>query len=100
MNTIAEVIQFSMAPVFLLTAIGGILGVLAGRLTRIVDRGRELEDRIAATPGGIKADAGSHDQLILLVRRARITNVAISLCVLAALLVSGWHSICGTRHPG
>jgi hypothetical protein len=88
MDTIHEVIQFSMAPVFLLTGIGGILGVLAGRLTRIVERAREIEERLAATPGGIKADAGAHDQLVTLVRRARLTNAAISLCVLSALLIS------------
>src|SRR5262249_16002008 len=46
MNTIVEFIQFALAPVFLLTGIAGFLGVLSTRLNSIVDRGRELEDRI------------------------------------------------------
>src|SRR5262249_42964314 len=50
MNTIVEFIQFALAPVFLLTGIAGFLGVLSTRLNHIVERGRELEDRIAADP--------------------------------------------------
>lgn len=37
-STIAEEIQLSVAPVFLLTAIGGLLNVLASRLSRAMDR--------------------------------------------------------------
>jgi pilus assembly protein TadC len=86
MDTIGEIIQFSLAPVFLLTGIGGILGVLASRLTRIVDQGRALEERIARDPAGAGAEV--RRQLFDLVHRARLTNVAISLCVLSALLVA------------
>ena len=42
---VAHVIQLSVAPVFLLTAVGTILGVLSTRLGRIVDRYRLLGDR-------------------------------------------------------
>ena len=44
-NGIAQVIQLAIAPVFLLTAVGTIIGVLSNRLARIVDRTRVLEDR-------------------------------------------------------
>ena len=38
LTTVAHVIQLAVAPVFLLMAIGGLLGVLTGRLGRLVDR--------------------------------------------------------------
>jgi len=85
MNTIVEFIQFALAPVFLLTGIAGFLGVLSTRLNSIVDRGRELEDRIAVDPKN--ASPATRRQVIALVRRARLTNFAMSLCVVSALLV-------------
>lgn len=48
---IAHVIQLSVAPVFLLAGIGSILGVMANRLARVVDRARILEGRMATTEG-------------------------------------------------
>jgi hypothetical protein len=39
-------IQLAVAPVFLLSAVAGLIGAVAGRLSRIIDRGRVLEDRI------------------------------------------------------
>ena len=40
LSLIAITIQLSVAPVFLLTAIGTMIAVLIGRLNRIVDRAR------------------------------------------------------------
>ena len=45
LSTVARVIQLSVAPVFLLTAVSTILGVLGTRLGRVVDRARGLVDR-------------------------------------------------------
>ena len=39
-GVIAHAIQLSIAPVFLLTGIAGLLGVMATRLGRIIDRAR------------------------------------------------------------
>jgi len=39
---IARVIQLSIGPVFLITGIAGLLGVLSGRLGRTIDRARVL----------------------------------------------------------
>ena len=39
-STIAQTIQLSLGPVFMLAGIGALLNVLAGRLARIVDRAR------------------------------------------------------------
>ena len=43
-GSIDQVIQLAVAPVFLLTGIGAFIGVFAGRLGRIVDRRRSLEE--------------------------------------------------------
>jgi len=43
-SDIARTIQLAVAPVFLLTGIGAFLNVIAGRLARVVDRARLLEE--------------------------------------------------------
>ena len=85
-TTIHELIQFSLAPVFLLTAISAILGVLSNRLIRIVDRSREIDKLVATTPDAV--DANLRLERLLLRRRSRLTNWAISLCVTSIFLVS------------
>ncbi len=83
---IAHVIQIAVAPVFLLTGIGAILGVLSTRLGRITDRARLLEERIPQI-----AEEGQRDWLRthsnLLWRRIRMINWAIRLSVGAALCI-------------
>ena len=49
---IGSAIQSALAPVFLLTAIAGLLNVLVHRLSRVVDRARHLE----ANAAGFAAD--------------------------------------------
>ncbi|WP_260483349.1 DUF2721 domain-containing protein [Sphingomicrobium flavum] len=87
LTQVAADIQLAVAPVFLLAGIGAFLNVSAGRLARITDRARQLEPRILAARGA------EHDKLLDEVRlidtRIRIVNQAISLSVLAAVLVSG-----------
>jgi len=43
---VGHVIQLAVAPVFLLTGVGGLLAVLTNRLARIIDRARFLEERL------------------------------------------------------
>lgn len=82
---ISHVIQLSVAPVFLLTSIGTILGVLSTRLARIVDRARALNDRLEGAPEdripGFRAEQHT------LARRRRLINFAITCGTAAALLV-------------
>jgi hypothetical protein len=82
-TSVAGAIQLSVAPVFLLTGVGAILGVLTNRLARIVDRSRVLSERAEA------GDASPHleDDLRLLAMRARLVNRAIGMCTFGALLV-------------
>jgi MFS family permease len=83
---ITHAIQLAIAPVFLLTAIGTIINALTGRLSRAVDRRRQIEDEILPTREGDARDDLS-DELALLAQRIRITIRAIALAVTSALLV-------------
>ncbi len=42
-NSVAHLIQLSVAPVFLLAAVAGLLNVFVGRLTRIIDKIEKLQ---------------------------------------------------------
>lgn len=85
LDLIAHVIQLSVAPVFLLTAIAGLLGVLANRLARAVDRARTIED-ILLDPDARDAE-GLRAEHAVVARRSAMILRAIALCVIASLLV-------------
>jgi len=82
---IVHLIQSAVAPVFLLSGVGVTLGVLTGRLARIIDRARYLEDQ--AGPSGVLHES-TQASLRMLARRAKYTNAAILLCATSALFVS------------
>lgn len=81
---VAHVIQLAVAPVFLLTGVGAILGVLVNRLARVVDRFRHLDGYPAQSDQAlvsIRSEMGD------LSRRAKLIHWAIGLCTSSALLV-------------
>ena len=84
-NTVAEIVRLAVAPVFLLSGIGAFLNVCANRLSRIVDRSRDLEPLLLASRGA------EHDRWIgdlkTLDRRMSLVSWAISLSVLSAVLI-------------
>jgi hypothetical protein len=82
---IGHVIQLAVAPVFLLTGVSGLLGVLTSRLARIIDRARVLEERLV--PVSDTDQAAIHVELRHLSQRARLINASISLCTVCALLI-------------
>ena len=82
---IAHVIQLSVAPVFLLSGVSAMLGVLSNRLGRIIDRARGLESRLPNESA--EAQERLHGQLAILASRARLASHAISLCTICALLI-------------
>lgn len=83
---IGHVIQLSVAPVFLLVAVGSMLNVMTARLGRVVDRARKLEHDIG---GETAEERALHlEELRSLDRRMSYSNAAINFCVIAALLVS------------
>lgn len=86
LNTVSHGIQLAVAPVFLLTAVAGMIGTVAGRLARIIDRARILEERIDA--------AGSNDpmtpafaELKQLRLRGTLVNTCIALLTFCALMI-------------
>lgn len=85
LTNLGDAIQLSLTPVFLLTATAGTLSVMTGRLSRIVDRGRQLtEDLPAALSASSERVA---QELASLERRRYLASTAIAACTLAALLV-------------
>lgn len=82
---IQQAIQLSIAPVFLLTGIASLLGVMANRLARIIDRARDLDRRWKELdPVGI---GKARHEVMGLERRRRYASWAINFCTCAALLV-------------
>ncbi len=84
--TAVSVLQTALTPAFLLVALGQMLNLFSGRLTRIVDRTRALE---AVYPTSTGAD---HDRVVAELRvcekRLAIVGRAILLGVLAAIVVA------------
>ena len=82
--TIAQTIQLSVSPVFMLAGIGALLNVLAGRLSRVVDRSRALE---ALHPRSSWPEHDRHvAELRLLDRRMSNINRALFLAVSSAVM--------------
>jgi hypothetical protein len=84
-SQIGQVIQLSVAPVFLLTGVGAMLSTLSNRLGRAVDRARMFEARYA-TATAVERDL-LHFELRLQARRCRLIYASMALCVLCALMI-------------
>lgn len=85
-TTIAQAIQLSVAPVFLLAGIGAILNLLASRLSRVIDRARQLE-KLHPESTGSERDRHVRE-LRLLDRRMKLVNAAIFLIVSSAIAIA------------
>jgi hypothetical protein len=82
---VQQAIQLSVAPVFLLTGISGLLGVMANRLARIIDRARDLRRGWASLDDA--AAAAARLEVSSLERRRHLASWSINCCTGAALLV-------------
>ena len=85
LSDIARAIQLALAPAFLVGGIVGLLNVMAGRLARIVDRGRGLTERPVVVESSERDSV--HRELQSLERRRHLTGVAITAATIAALLL-------------
>ncbi|MDR7058985.1 MULTISPECIES: DUF2721 domain-containing protein [unclassified Sphingopyxis] len=91
-GAIAQTIQLSVTPVFLLVATGSLLNVIAGRLARVVDRSRNLMERWSETEGveheRIVAELRIADRRMGIINNSILSAVAcgIVVCLLVALL--------------
>lgn len=84
--TITHGIQLAVAPVFLLTAVSGMIGAVAGRLARIIDRARLVEERALrdTDPASL---ARAQAELGELRQRGRLANGCIALLTSCAFLI-------------
>ncbi|MEA3390855.1 DUF2721 domain-containing protein [Sphingobium sp. CCH11-B1] len=84
-SQVAQTIQLALAPVFLLTGIGAFLNVCVGRLARIIDRARTVEQLILTSRGK------EHDRMVgeirVLDQRMTVVNASIFLSVASACAV-------------
>lgn len=84
-SEIASVIQLAVAPVFLLAGIGAFINAFSGRLARIVDRSRLLEERLGSNREAERETA--RREVRQLGRRARWIYLGITLGVTSALFI-------------
>lgn len=82
-TTIAQTIQLSLSPVFMLAGIAGVLNLLAGRLSRVIDRARALEQLHPSSSG--REHERHVAELRLLDRRMNGINIALALCTGSAI---------------
>ncbi|MGH6652265.1 MAG: DUF2721 domain-containing protein [Sphingopyxis sp.] len=85
LGAIAETIQLSVTPVFLLVATGSLLNVFTGRLARVVDRSRALIELWGTT------DGQEHERIVaelrVVDRRIDVINNSIGAAVACGIVV-------------
>ena len=84
-DTIVHGIQAAVAPVFMLTAVAAMIGALATRLSRIIDRARWIEERLDTQR--IKNEDAAYWELRRLGLRGSVVNWSIGLLVFCALCI-------------
>jgi hypothetical protein len=85
-DTVSHGIQLAVAPVFLLTAVSGMIGAVANRLARIIDRARLVESQLEQ-PLTERQLASAHIELGELRSRGLLANTSIGLLTLCAFLI-------------
>ncbi len=84
-GAISHAIQLAIAPVFLLTGIAGLLGVMANRLGRVIDRARMFEQRWGTLDA--RGREAARTEIGYLEIRRRVCSWSINFCTTAALLI-------------
>ena len=84
-SAVAHGIQLAVAPVFMLSAVAALITALATRLSRIIDRARNIEERLAA--GTVPHEDAAYWELNRLRLRGRVVNWSVGLLVVCAMLI-------------
>lgn len=84
-TTISTLIELSVAPVFLLAGVAGLLNVFIGRLTRIIDKLEKIDSLDTSKEQKIKDIV---KRRAFLVMRMQNTNLAIFFCTATGLMVA------------
>ena len=88
-SSISSIIATSVAPVFLLAAVGAILNVYSQRLARVVDKYERINARLDNL--NEKSEKKRESLIVRLkfyAKRVRIISNAITFCTLTGLLIS------------
>jgi Protein of unknown function (DUF2721) len=88
-NNVTHLVQMALTPAFLLSGIGAVLAVLSSRLSRIVDRSHQLEDKLLSNSG---TSAQLHELKILNVR-AQTIHFSLFFCTISAFCICAVVSI-------
>ncbi len=91
LNTVSHLIQLSVAPVFLLAGVAGLLNVFTGRLARIIDKVERLDAFEENRKKADKKHSPAAEQIkrrSFLTMRMENTNLAILFCTSTGLLVA------------
>ncbi|MBB1075918.1 DUF2721 domain-containing protein [Rhodoferax sp. 4810] len=86
LQAVSHGIQLAVAPVFLLTAVAGMIGTAAGRLARIIDRARALEAQIDKAPESDPMTL-AFKELKLLRQRGALVNSCIALLTFCGIMI-------------
>ena len=84
-GAVVHAIQLAVAPVFMLAAVAAMIGAVATRLARIIDRARVLDDRLATGTARDPEDAAR--ELDTLKLRGSICNWSVGLLAVCGMLI-------------
>ncbi|WP_341643736.1 DUF2721 domain-containing protein [Thauera sp. SDU_THAU2] len=84
--SVTHSVQLAVAPVFFLTAVAGMIGAVAGRLARIIDRARVLDERVR-TSADQELIKRLLMELTILRKRGRIANFSIGCLALCGFCI-------------
>lgn len=90
-NTVAQLIQLAVAPVFLLAGVAGLLNVFTGRLSRIIDKLEKIDNFIEnqkSNEDKQKAKEKFKDRRKFLIMRMRNINYSIFFSTSTGLLIA------------
>jgi hypothetical protein len=86
-STLSDSIQLAVAPVFLLTAVAGMIGALTHRLARVIDRSRVLHKELMDESLKPSIRDSYNQELKNIATRGRFINVSMIFLVLCAIMI-------------
>jgi hypothetical protein len=86
-SALSESIQLAVAPVFLLTAVAGMIGAMTQRLARVIDRARVIHKELGYVGISDSIRSAYEQELKNIAKRGRFINVAMIFLVLCALMI-------------
>lgn len=82
-NSVTHLVQLALTPAFLLSGIGAVLAVLSARLSRVVDRSHQIEDKIKSNH-----DRPNHiEELKVLDKRCGTIHQSLFFCTISAFCI-------------